>query len=129
MNNQSPKNFYVYSNEHQAFWRPNGCGYTTDILQAGLYTRGEAAQICFHLRSHVKGELPPEVAYLESDLSAPDREKVELRRDAERYRAIRGIPCLALLNAIKDHYGSFVPAKELDKAVDAAIAAREGVKS
>ncbi len=119
--NPSPKNLYVYSNEHQAFWRPNSCGYTTDILQAGLYTKEEADEICLDLRSHKEGNLSPEVARLESELSASDREKVEIKRDAERYRVIRNKPSRALLSAIQGHYGSFASAEEFDEEIDVVM--------
>lgn len=35
----------VWSTRHAAYWRGNRCGYTTDILQAGLYTEAEARSI------------------------------------------------------------------------------------
>jgi hypothetical protein len=36
----------VYSREHNAFWRPYGCGYTFDINAAGRYTKSEAEAQC-----------------------------------------------------------------------------------
>lgn len=36
----------VWSNEHNAFWRPNRCGYTRLIDQAGRYSKAEAEAIC-----------------------------------------------------------------------------------
>lgn len=35
----------VWSNEHRAWWREHGCGYTHDVKQAGRYDFDEAAQI------------------------------------------------------------------------------------
>lgn len=35
----------IWSNEHQAWWRPNGRGYTLDWKEAGLYTTEEADKI------------------------------------------------------------------------------------
>ena len=32
----------IWSNEHHAWWRPEGRGYTSNVLQAGLYTEAEA---------------------------------------------------------------------------------------
>ena len=31
--------------KERVYWRPNKCGYTTNIEEAGLYTRSEAASI------------------------------------------------------------------------------------
>jgi hypothetical protein len=36
----------VFSWEHDAFWRPNRCGYTRFIEKAGRYSRKEAEAIC-----------------------------------------------------------------------------------
>ena len=32
----------IYSNEHQAWWRPNYCGYTNDITKAGIFDYEDA---------------------------------------------------------------------------------------
>lgn len=32
----------IWSNEHEAYWRANGAGYTTDGLEAGLYDFADA---------------------------------------------------------------------------------------
>jgi hypothetical protein len=37
--------FYIWSIEHNAWWKPNGYGYTTDINQAGIYNQEEAYKI------------------------------------------------------------------------------------
>lgn len=36
----------IWSNEHNAWWRNNRCGYTSSYEQAGLYTFEEALRIC-----------------------------------------------------------------------------------
>lgn len=36
----------IWSNEHDAWWRPNRNGYTTLFRDAGLYTYDEAVHIC-----------------------------------------------------------------------------------
>ncbi len=33
----SGKRVRIYSNEHEAYWRENGAGYTTDGLESGVY--------------------------------------------------------------------------------------------
>lgn len=37
--------FYIWSYEHQRWWRPQAEGYTSDITEAGLYTSQEAGEI------------------------------------------------------------------------------------
>lgn len=44
--------FRIWSNEHQAWWRPAFFGYTQDIAFAGLYTYEEAHVICVQGRLH-----------------------------------------------------------------------------
>ncbi len=39
------RNHFVYSIQHDAWWREGSRGYTTDINQAGFYTEGEAKEI------------------------------------------------------------------------------------
>jgi hypothetical protein len=39
------RDYFVWSMEHNAWWRPNHCGYTADLYQAGLYTKDEADAI------------------------------------------------------------------------------------
>ncbi len=36
--------FLLWSNKHQAWWRPDGRGYTDDIAQAGAYTKEQAVE-------------------------------------------------------------------------------------
>jgi hypothetical protein len=55
----------VWSNEHRAFWRPNRCGYTVRIEQAGRYTKAEAETICnganYRAISNLRSGTPPEI--------------------------------------------------------------------
>jgi len=59
-------NYLIWSNQHRAWWGPNGCGYTTDHAGAGRYSREDAI---FHSASapHAKGA-PEEVPVREADL-------------------------------------------------------------
>lgn len=34
----------LWSNKHQAWWKPDGMGYTTDLPQAGVYHRADAQE-------------------------------------------------------------------------------------
>ena len=44
----------IWSGEWQCWWRANGCGYTTDVSEAGIYTFDEAVKFSGHC-SHEKG--------------------------------------------------------------------------
>jgi hypothetical protein len=37
--------YLIWSDEHEAWWRPDHRGYTTDVNEAGAYTFYEAAEI------------------------------------------------------------------------------------
>lgn len=50
----------IYSREHNAFWRPDSCGYTWDITKAGRYTKRDADERCDIRRNNDGG--PDEVA-------------------------------------------------------------------
>lgn len=36
----------IYSNDHRAWWRPNYCGYTNDIAEAGIFDYEDAIKHC-----------------------------------------------------------------------------------
>ncbi|MEO3869379.1 hypothetical protein ABGB18_11155 [Nonomuraea sp. B12E4] len=87
------KVYLVWSNEHGAWWRPNRCGYTGDLWQAGRYTEKEAAEIC-RKAAHGwrEGSLPPEVMVpaMENDqdtFTADDLRHMEERMAARAARA------------------------------------------
>lgn len=61
--------YLIWSNEHRAWWRPNRCGYTTYVRNAGRYQRDEAIQIARNARNGwVAGQPPPEIAVPEADV-------------------------------------------------------------
>ena len=51
----------IWSNEHNAYWKPNEIGYTTDIDEAGRYTHDEATKHCKTFPKLDGNNLPPEV--------------------------------------------------------------------
>lgn len=81
-----PEKYLIWSNEHQAWWRPNSQGYTVHLEAAGRYDSGEAIEIASTGRDGwFEGEPPPEIAISESDVLAHKRQPERLiRRDARR---------------------------------------------
>lgn len=66
--------FLIWSFEHDAWWAPNRCGYTTDISKAGRYSKEDAGDI---VTSSVWCE---EIAILEAvvdELGAPTKDPFE----------------------------------------------------
>lgn len=43
--------FRIWSKKHEAYYRPNACGYTSDKSAAGLYRRDEAERLTSHTDS------------------------------------------------------------------------------
>lgn len=41
-------NTVIWSGEHRAYWRPNACGYTRDVLEAGMWPYAEAERMTKH---------------------------------------------------------------------------------
>ena len=46
MNEPSPREWLVWSYEHQGWWKPWRWGYTREVAEAGRYTLAEATEIC-----------------------------------------------------------------------------------
>jgi hypothetical protein len=65
--------FLVWSHKHQAWWGPGHAGYTTDLMQAGRYTRAEALDIC---RNALPGQWKPGKPFPE--LMIAEQDLVEL---------------------------------------------------
>jgi hypothetical protein len=42
---KSERAWAIWSEEHQAWWRPDSCGYSQSIRNAGRYTEEEAQKI------------------------------------------------------------------------------------
>lgn len=61
--------YLVWSNEHQAWWGKDRCGYTRFIDRAGRYNRAEALSIAGTRDGgwHVRKGNPDEIAILERD--------------------------------------------------------------
>jgi hypothetical protein len=59
--------YLIWSNEHGAWWRPNSCGYTMEISEAGRYSQTEAIARCV-TRDQRPGRPLPELPIREDDL-------------------------------------------------------------
>ena len=71
--------FLIWSEEHQAWWRANSCGYTTSIRQAGRYPEEEAKRIVFNANG---GDLPR--TFCEVAFAVPDEFDAWLERPTHR---------------------------------------------
>ncbi len=59
----------IWSNEHRAWWRANGGGYTQNVERAGRYTRDDALMISFKARDGWdRGNPPTELVVRIQDL-------------------------------------------------------------
>ncbi len=58
--------FYIWSNQHEAWWKPAKRGYTEKIEKAGVYSLEEAIEICnganWNIGAEAKGFLVPDEA-------------------------------------------------------------------
>ncbi len=62
--------YLIWSNERRLWWRPNRCGYTIRIEEAGRYSREDALRICKNARDGWRpGDPPPEIPVLDLDAS------------------------------------------------------------
>jgi hypothetical protein len=53
--------FLIWSNQKAAWWKPNSCGYTNNIEEAGRYSAEDAIKICNNanvLWTNLPDELP-----------------------------------------------------------------------
>jgi len=63
--------YLIWSNEHRAWWRPGGAGYTIRSEAAGRYSHGQAVAICASARDGwMPGLAPPEIPVAEADVLA-----------------------------------------------------------
>lgn len=51
--------YLIWSNEHAAWWRANGAGYTIHLRAAGRYSHAEALAICAVARDGWRPGTPP----------------------------------------------------------------------
>lgn len=45
-------NYLIWSIEHDAWWKPGWHGYTSDINEAGMYSKDEAERIVKNANAH-----------------------------------------------------------------------------
>jgi hypothetical protein len=46
MNENPPREWLLWSYEHERWWKPYNWGYTSELTEAGRYTLAEAIAIC-----------------------------------------------------------------------------------
>ena len=67
--------YLIWSNVHQAWWRPENAGYTTDITEAGFYTHDEARSTALKCRDGwTITTKPTELAVAVADTPLTERE-------------------------------------------------------
>lgn len=67
---------FIWSEEHRAYWRPDGCGYTNRISQAGVYTRDDAEARTGHCGPEKRIELERLTPALAKHLAPADPHRV-----------------------------------------------------
>lgn len=77
------REWLVWSNEHRAWWRPERCGYTSDVGGAGLYTEEEADECC-ESRSKIAGEEAPEIKVHIREIGKGAEKRMELSGEITR---------------------------------------------
>ncbi len=55
----APPPYLIWSNEHRLWWRHDSCGYTSNVNDAGWYSREEAIRICATARDGWRNGFPP----------------------------------------------------------------------
>lgn len=61
----SERIWLIWSNEHAAWWKPRGMGYTGIIGEAGRFSFGESVAYCEAMSRHQGADgVPKEVALL-----------------------------------------------------------------
>lgn len=77
--------YLVWSNERNAWWRAKRAGYTTQLTQAGRYSRDEAIDICaFSRDGYSRWMIPTEIPLrLDAVMCAKDMRRSELLRDED----------------------------------------------
>lgn len=72
------------------FWRPNASGYTSDAMQAGLYTEEEVQARFGHTisdRKKGRGDYPVEVGYYLRDNNVRSEQLAEMRKRLDYFDA------------------------------------------
>jgi hypothetical protein len=67
---KAPKDHVIWSEEHKAWWRPHGSGYTDELRRAGRYTKDEAEKIVLNANmgaarfNEMAFRLPPDFDFM-----------------------------------------------------------------
>ena len=110
----------IWSNEHNAWWRPGRCGYTQDEKQAGRYSMAEAVDICSkagdgRMNLHPNGKIPPEIPVPAPELAIylkDGRPAEEIMREAlaiTRFEKSDQADITHILHAFRMIAGLYIP--------------------
>jgi hypothetical protein len=65
MSNKTEEEYFIWSVEHNAWWRPNHNGYCASWSQAGRYSKDEAFRISARANWSSLNEVPVPISFFE----------------------------------------------------------------
>lgn len=94
MDKQNVTPVWIWSDEHQGYWKPDGCGYTAAAVNAGVWSQQDAESITRHCGPEKKIRLiplPDDFRLAQARLLCPSG-----------YAVVPVEPTEAMLNAARD---------------------------
>lgn len=100
----------VWSNEHNAWWNPNGCGYTPSAAKAGRYSQAVADRICDHGGRLINGKPPEEKVHISDQRAKGDR---TIHLTPEEFAVLMACADFAAGNELEMDHGAATAAVDL----------------